>query len=108
MVARQRLWSVAFPVSSSFFPIADTSPGVAHHATKDIVYGPYVIPAGVTVASNHWAIGHDPRVFPDPQHFDPQRCLDGERRVRSDLRSYRLGLGGRYVRGSIWRMRAFR
>lgn len=47
--------------------------GVAHRATKDIPYGPYIIPAGASVIANHWAIGHDPDVFPDPEHFDPQR-----------------------------------
>ncbi|KZP13150.1 cytochrome P450 [Athelia psychrophila] len=73
--------------------------GVAHRATKDIAYGAYVIPAGASVVGNHWAIGHDPSVFPNPEHFDPQRWLTSEGALRADLRSYPFGFGRRICPG---------
>ncbi|XP_010519990.1 PREDICTED: cytochrome P450 78A7 [Tarenaya hassleriana] len=37
-----------------------------------------VIPAGTTAMVNMWAITHDPRVWSDPQVFEPERFLNGE------------------------------
>ncbi|EJU02479.1 cytochrome P450 [Dacryopinax primogenitus] len=50
--------------------------GFPHAATEDQTYAGYVVPAGVTVLCNTWALGHDPTLFTDPENFSPERWLD--------------------------------
>ncbi|KAF8551926.1 cytochrome P450 [Imleria badia] len=73
--------------------------GVAHRATKDVVWRNYVIPEGATVIGNHWAIANDPDVFPNPERFDPQRWLTEEGTLRDDLRFCTFGFGRRICPG---------
>ncbi|KAF7969821.1 hypothetical protein HWV62_25950 [Athelia sp. TMB] len=73
--------------------------GVAHRATKDITWRGYRIPEGASVVGNHWAIGHDPEAFPNPEHFDPQRWLTSEGTLRQDMKSYPFGFGRRICPG---------
>ncbi|EKM49780.1 uncharacterized protein PHACADRAFT_265459 [Phanerochaete carnosa HHB-10118-sp] len=73
--------------------------GVAHRATSDIVWNQYVIPVDAAVFGNHWAIGHDPDVFPDPDEFRPSRWLDTTGNVREDISSFTYGFGRRVCIG---------
>ena len=53
--------------------------GFARRVTQDDVYQGYFIPAGATVIENMWADLRDPKVYPDPEAFNPDRFLkDGE------------------------------
>ena len=53
--------------------------GVPNRVTQDDVYRGYFIPAGATVIQNIWAVFRDPKVYPDPEAFNPDRFLkDGE------------------------------
>ncbi|KAI0056532.1 cytochrome P450 [Artomyces pyxidatus] len=58
--------------------------GVPHATTDDDIYDGYIIPKGTTVISNIWAILHDPRVYPDPDKFKPERFLMPDGRVKED------------------------
>ncbi|KAF9230712.1 cytochrome P450 [Melanogaster broomeanus] len=69
--------------------------GVAHRATEDIVWRGQIIPAGATVLGCHWPISRDPVAFPNPEKFDPQRWLDPNGNLRTDLRFYTYGFGRR-------------
>jgi len=71
--------------------------GIAHRATKDIIWENYLIPKGAAVIGNHWSIGHDPSVFPNPEQFDPQRWLHSDGTLREDLKSFSFGFGRRYA-----------
>ena len=52
---------------------------VPNRAIQDDVYRGYFIPAGATVIQNVWAICRDPKIYPDPETFNPDRFLkDGE------------------------------
>ncbi|GLB42606.1 putative cytochrome p450 [Lyophyllum shimeji] len=73
--------------------------GFAHKATRDILWNGYVIPKGATVIGNHWAIGRDPALFPDPETFDPQRWLRTDGTIREDLKSFQFGFGRRVCPG---------
>ncbi|KAG1792731.1 cytochrome P450 [Suillus plorans] len=73
--------------------------GLAHRASKDVIWNNYLIPAGATVIGNHWAIANDPEVFPEPQTFNPQRWIDDAGRVRDDLRFFTYGFGRRVCPG---------
>ncbi|KAF5376907.1 hypothetical protein D9615_007352 [Tricholomella constricta] len=85
-----------------------TAGGFPHKATKDLVWGEVVIPAGATVIGNVWAVGRDPAVFPDPEAFTPERWIrqeegegegEGGVRLREDLKSYPFGFGRRVCPG---------
>jgi len=48
---------------------------VPNLATQDDIYRGYFIPAGATVIQNVWATCRDPKVYPDPETFNPDRFL---------------------------------
>ncbi|EIW85979.1 cytochrome P450 [Coniophora puteana RWD-64-598 SS2] len=73
--------------------------GLAHKANKDIVYNNYLIPAGATILGTGWAISRDPEAFPNPHAFDPQRWLDADGKLRSDMKYYPFGFGRRVCPG---------
>ncbi|KAI0066588.1 cytochrome P450 [Artomyces pyxidatus] len=58
--------------------------GVPHSAAQDDVYEGYFIPKGATVIANIWAILHDPRVYPEPDLFNPERFLTPDGQSRDD------------------------
>ncbi|KAF9223307.1 cytochrome P450 [Gyrodon lividus] len=73
--------------------------GFSHRATKDIIWRGQCIPAGATVFGCHWAISRDPIAFPDPETFNPQRWLDSNGQLRTDMRFYTFGFGRRVCPG---------
>nr|BAL05123.1 cytochrome P450 [Phanerodontia chrysosporium] len=59
--------------------------GVPHRLTVDDEYRGYHIPAGTIVMINAWAILRDESVYPDPDVFRPERYLDSDGRLRTDM-----------------------
>lgn len=43
---------------------------------QDNVYRGYFIPAGATVIQNVWAVCRDPKLYQDPDTFNPDRFLE--------------------------------
>jgi cytochrome P450 len=50
--------------------------GVGRRALTDIEIGGYQIPKGSVVAASPWAMHRDPRWFPEPEQFRPERWLE--------------------------------
>lgn len=48
---------------------------VTHESLADCTVGGYHIPAGTRLFVNLWKIHHDPRIWPDPYQFKPERFL---------------------------------
>ncbi|KAJ0025968.1 hypothetical protein Pint_08880 [Pistacia integerrima] len=48
---------------------------VPHESLADCTVGGYHIPAGTRLFVNLWKIHHDPRIWPDPYQFKPERFL---------------------------------
>ncbi|KAM5544328.1 hypothetical protein V8D89_001988 [Ganoderma adspersum] len=57
-------WQPALPV------------GVPHRSLADDKYNGHLIPGGATVFVNIWAILRDPKLYPKPDEFIPDRFLD--------------------------------
>lgn len=51
--------------------------GIPHANTIDVEYKGYHFPAGTNVTGNKWAIHRNPRDFPEPDVFRPERFLNG-------------------------------
>ncbi|KAL0577986.1 hypothetical protein V5O48_004024, partial [Marasmius crinis-equi] len=69
--------------------------GFAHCVTEDDVYNGMFIPKGSTVFANISAITSDPKLFPEPEQFKPERFLNTD---DPRLTNYTLSFGfGRRV-----------
>jgi cytochrome P450 len=47
--------------------------GIGRRAIEECELGGYRVPAGSNVFIRHWRTQRDPRFFPDPERFDPER-----------------------------------
>ncbi|KAL7284540.1 hypothetical protein ACG7TL_001832 [Trametes sanguinea] len=53
--------------------------GIPHRSLADDEYKGYFIPAGSAVIANLWSLSRDPKVYPDPETFNPDRFIkDGK------------------------------
>ncbi|KAG2143070.1 cytochrome P450 [Suillus clintonianus] len=73
--------------------------GFPHRTTKDVIWENYCIPAGTTVFGSHWSIFRDPKVYPDPYAFKPQRWIDDEGHMKDTLTFFLYGFGRRACPG---------
>lgn len=62
---------------------------------EPITLGPYHIPRGSTIFVSPWCLHHDPRYFPDPERFDPDRWLPEEKERRPKHCYFPFGMGTR-------------
>ncbi|EIW84368.1 cytochrome P450 [Coniophora puteana RWD-64-598 SS2] len=82
--------------------------GVPHFSTEDDVYEGYFIPKGSIVTANTWAMSRDPRRYPDPEAFLPERFLTKDGELTDDDVRFTFGWGrricpGRYsASAAIW------
>jgi len=53
-----------------------TAGGVPHKSTRDDVYDGFFIAKGTNVHGNQWAIHREAALYPNPEHFTPERWLE--------------------------------
>ncbi|KAI0259752.1 cytochrome P450 [Gloeopeniophorella convolvens] len=78
---------------------------VPHCTTQSDTYDGHFIPAGATIIGNTWAIFRDPKIFPEPDKFTPERWLspDAPRFPDQAFGFGRRECPGRYMaRSSVW------
>ncbi|KAM5539712.1 hypothetical protein V8D89_006525 [Ganoderma adspersum] len=72
---------------------------------EDDEYKGFRIPRGSIILANTWAFAHDPRNYPEPEKFMPERYLTGEGELNPDIRdprSFTFGYGRRACPGKYF------
>ena len=73
--------------------------GIGRRALVPYTVGGYVIPAGGLVAMSPYVVHRDPRWWPDPLRFDPDRFLPEARAARPRFAYFPFGGGARQCIG---------
>ena len=68
-------------------------------STRPIQLGPYTIPAGAHLFFSQYIMGRDPRYFPDPLRFDPDRFSPENKAARPKFTYFPFGGGSRQCIG---------
>ena len=78
--------------------------GVARTVVKDFEIGGYRIPAGSNVVMSQWVMHRDPRYFPEPEKFDPDRWLSERSQKLPRFAYFPFGGGPRQCIGNSFAM----
>ncbi|KAI8666856.1 hypothetical protein NCS57_00912600 [Fusarium keratoplasticum] len=74
--------------------------GIPHAPIRDDEYNGYFIPKDTAITGNLWAIHRNPREFPEPDVFRPERFLDGLERPYPNKKGHNaFGWGRRQCSG---------
>lgn len=68
---------------------------IGRQAINDCKIGGYVIPAGSSILMSQYLMHHDPRYFPEPERFDPERWNPSEKAKRPRFSYFPFGGGPR-------------
>jgi cytochrome P450 len=72
---------------------------LGRHALADCPIGAYIIPANALVLMSQWVMHHDPRYYPDPFRFDPERWTPAAQAARPKYAFFPFGGGARVCIG---------
>lgn len=79
------------PVSAGGFP---------HRTVTDIAYENYIVPAGVNITGNHWAIHRDASYYgPNVEEFKIDRWINQDGQLKPNMKHYQFGFGRRICPG---------
>ncbi|OAX34999.1 cytochrome P450 [Rhizopogon vinicolor AM-OR11-026] len=79
-----------------------------HSNMEDDFYRGYFIPKGATIVPNTWAMAHNPKKYPEPESFCPDRFLNRDGSLNDDAIPWIFGFGRRRCPGreiadaSLW------
>src|SRR5579864_6819313 len=72
---------------------------MGRRALRDFALGPYFLPARTTVLMSQYVLHRDPRYFPDPLRFEPERFAPEGKSKRPKLAYFPFGAGPRQCIG---------
>jgi len=75
---------------------------IGREATRDLELGGYRVRRGTTIFMSQWVSHRDPRYFPDPEVFRPERWLDGLAKRIPKYAYYPFGGGPRVCIGNTF------
>src|SRR5919197_2632388 len=75
---------------------------IGRQAIEDCKIGDYVIPAGSSILMSQYLMHHDPRYFPEPERFDPERWNPQEKAKRPRFSYFPFGGGVRSCIGETF------
>jgi cytochrome P450 len=93
---RLRYTEMVLAESMRLFPPAWA---MGRRALRDFALGPYFLPAGTTVLMSQYVLHRDPRYFPDPLRFQPERFTPQAKAARPRLAYFPFGAGPRQCIG---------
>jgi len=73
---------------------------IGREATRDLELGGYRVKRGYTILMSQWVSHRDPKYFPEPERFLPERWLDGLAARLPKFAYYPFGGGQRLCIGS--------
>jgi cytochrome P450 len=73
--------------------------GIGRRATNDIEMGGVRIRRGAVVLASQWVTHRDPRFWPEPERFDPDRFLPEQKSARPRFAYFPFGAGARQCIG---------
>jgi cytochrome P450 len=91
-VAQLRYTKMVFAEALRMYPPAWV---LTRYLIKDFETGGYVLPAGSIVILSQYLMHHDPRYFPNPSEFDPQRWTSEAKGTRPQYSYFPFGGGPR-------------
>ena len=65
--------------------------GVARRLNHSLELDGHVLPAGTTVVANSYALHHNPKVWSDPEEFQPERFMGGAARDAYSFMPFSIG-----------------
>ncbi len=68
---------------------------LVRQAVNDSVIGGYLVPKGADLVLSQYVTHHDPRLFPEPERFDPDRWTPEMRRALPKFAYFPFGGGAR-------------
>jgi cytochrome P450 len=95
-VPRLRYTEMVFAESMRLFPPAWA---MGRQAIEDFRLGDFHLPARTTVLMSQFVTHRDPRFFPDPLHFDPERFTPEAKARRTKFAYFPFGAGFRQCIG---------
>jgi cytochrome P450 len=90
---------MVFAEAMRLYPPAWT---MGRRALSDYQVGQYVVPAGSIVLLSQWVTHHDPRYYPEPFKFDPERWTAEAREARPKFAYFPFGGGPRVCIGEAF------
>ena len=75
---------------------------IGREATTDLELGGYRVKKGYTIFMSQWVSHRDPRYFPEPEEFRPERWLDGLAKRLPKYAYYPFGGGPRVCIGNTF------
>jgi cytochrome P450 len=72
---------------------------VGRQAVVPYRLGPYTVPAGATILVSQYVVHHDPRWYPEPERFDPDRWTPEAQAGRPKFSYFPFGAGPRMCIG---------
>ena len=75
---------------------------MGRQALEDFQLGPYHLPARTTVVISQFVSHRDPKYFPDPMKFDPQRHTPEAKAARARFSYFPFGMGPRQCIGEAF------
>ena len=73
--------------------------GVARKSLEEHAIGGYTLPKGALILMNQWVLHRDPRYYPDPEKFDPERWTPEAKASRPKFAYFPFGGGPRQCIG---------
>ncbi|HEU4752363.1 MAG TPA: cytochrome P450 [Armatimonadota bacterium] len=95
-VARLPYTRMVFAESMRLYPPAWI---IARQAVEECPLGSFTLPAGAVVLMSQWVTHHDPRYYPEPFRFDPERWTPEAAARRPKWAYYPFGGGSRLCIG---------